>query len=115
MDEFNRMTSPNRMGRGRLYDGVSIQLEPFSGKIHLSDIVALDAKSEGKGTKALQMLTDLADKHNVQITGTAKAYSKDPEHITSSERLKSWYSKHGFTVTGNEEDGFQMTYKPTRL
>lgn len=115
MDEFNRMTKSNPMGRGRLFDGVSIELAPFDGKIHLSDIVALDAKSEGKGTKALKMLTDLADRHNVMITGTAKGYSDDPRHINSSGRLKQWYTKHGFTVTGGSEDeGFEMFYKPTR-
>lgn len=89
-----------------------IHVSPDAKGVHLHDIVSYDPGG-GVGTSALQHLTRLADKHKIEISGVAKAYSNNPEHIRSTPKLKSWYTKHGFTSSrGNASDGYDITYKP---
>ena len=110
IEELWDKTKPSALGQGRLYGDVQITAEPFGGKIHLGDIVALGEKGQGEGTKALKFLTQLADRHNVVLQGTAKAYSQDPDHIQDSEQHLAWYKKHGFKHIGANE----IVYRPKR-
>ena len=109
MEEFIRLTTKSPIGKGRLYGDVLLDVSEFGGEIHVGDISAIGKKSEGSGTKALKFMIDLADKHNVRLSGEAKAYSKHSDHIQSSERLVQWYQKHGFVANGNK-----VTYSPKR-
>ena len=102
MDDFNKATKRSPIGKGRLYRDVLIDASPFSGEIHVSDIRVAGDKQKGSGTKALNFMKDLADKHNVVLSGTAKAYSDDKAHIQDSDRLIDWYKKHGFTANGDK-------------
>jgi len=105
-------TGPDRT---RFYGTVNLTVYPFNGKIRLSNIVSVGDKSKGAGTQALNFLKDLADRHDVSIVGTAKAYSQSDEHIQDSSRLRQWYTKHGMTDTGGDDtDGFDMKYNPRR-
>jgi len=109
MAEFIESTTESPLGKGRLYGDVLLDVSEFGGEIHVSDINAIGEKAKGSGTKALKFLTDLADKHNVRLSGEAKAYSRDTDHIQNSERLVQWYLKHGFHSNGNK-----VTYSPKR-
>ena len=83
-------------------------------QVHIHDLRTLDP-DKGNGTKALKHLTAMADKHGVKLNLHAKAYSKQPEHVTKTHQLVSWYKKHGFTHDHPEDDhsqGSDMTYYP---
>jgi hypothetical protein len=72
--------------------------------IHIHDIVSFEQGS-GAGTKALQVLIKLADKHNLSLNLTAKGYAS-----TKTSQLKKWYKKFNFE---HDEAGSQeMTRKP---
>jgi hypothetical protein len=118
MNEFMDNTTEHPMDRrARLLGHVTITLSPFDGEIHLSDISTYGDKNQGHGTKALKYLTSLAEKHNVTISGIAKAYSQNKDHIQSSSDLLSWYKKHGFDEVpdyyGSDDEGFAIHYNPT--
>ena len=118
MDEFRELTTDHPFSRDRVYGNVSMDVSPFGGEIHLGDITTFGDKNQGSGTEALKFLTDLAKKHNVKISGIAKSYSTNDEHIQSSERLLQWYQKHGFEEPsdsfGDEHQGFDIHYDPER-
>ena len=114
MQDYIDATTPGD-DRIRLYGTIGLTVYPFSGRIRVSDIVSLGDKSQGAGTQALKFLTDLADRHNVELVGTAKAYSQSDEHIQDSSRLLQWYEKHGMSRTGGDDtEGFNMRYNPKR-
>ena len=113
MDDFTAMTNKSPIGKGRLYRDVLIDASPFQGEIHISDIKAA-SKGKGDGTKALLFLTDLADKHNVVLSGTAQAYDSAHKQIQDTDRLVSWYSKHGFNIGERDEAGWKIKFIPKR-
>ena len=112
LDDFWRMTEAHPFSRKtRLYDGVMIELSPWAGTIRVSSIQTTEPR-KGAGTAALRFLIGLADQHRVKLTGTAKAYSEDPLHITETDRLVEWYRKHGFSILSESgEDGYEIEYQ----
>lgn len=93
-------------------DYATTEVNPFDDEIHLSSIQTLKPK-QGGGTRALNELTALADKHNVPITGIAKTYSNNPEHIQSNTKLRNWYKKNGFEILGGDKtEGYDIRYSP---
>lgn len=120
MEDYYNLTSPHPFSdKIRVFGNVMLELYPFSGNIHLSDIRTM-APQSGAATKAIKMLTELADRHFVKIDLIAKPYSKDQAHITDIDVLVNFYKKHGFTVDEDfdDEDGYEgfdevgMTYFP---
>lgn len=91
--------------RQRLLGMVGMEVSPWSGMIHLSSIISYEKKGEGQATKALQKLTEMADKYGVILHGTAKAIpeagAKNKKSLTT-EQLKKWYKKNGFEVKHDE-------------
>jgi len=83
--------------RARVYDNSVLQIYPMGNKIHVSDVLTLQPRS-GSGTKAMQFLKALSDKHRVKLDLTAKAYSSDNKFVTDTEQLVRWYSKLGFEI-----------------
>lgn len=83
--------------RVRIIDNTMIELSPFGGKIHISDIVAIQPQS-GFATSAMKKLQNLADKYGVELELTAKAYSQDGQRISDTEKLIKWYLKLGFKI-----------------
>lgn len=76
----------------------SVQLSPQDGQIHINDIMShapatYGQQGTGGGRKALNLLTDLADKHGVELNLNPQAYS---EKGLSDEQLHSWYTRNGF-------------------
>jgi GNAT superfamily N-acetyltransferase len=63
--------------------------------IHVHSIMALE-KGRGQGRQALQYLTRLADKHGVDLHGSAKAFGRSGGLNTT--KLKSWYKRNGFQI-----------------
>jgi hypothetical protein len=114
MDEFTDATARSPIGKGRLYGDVLIDVRPFKNEIHLSDIKAASGKGKGSGTKAMKFLTNLADKHNVIISGTAQAYGKADRQVQDTDRLFRWYVKHGFDGKPSSDGGYDIKYNPTR-
>jgi GNAT superfamily N-acetyltransferase len=71
--------------------------------IHLYFIGTLE-RGKGHGTRALNWLCELADRHAVTLTGQADASVKDVPFVRQTQRLdnkqlRAWYERHGFTFT----------------
>lgn len=100
MKEFYELTYPNPMERGAriVDDNVSVTLVPWQNRAHLSDINTFGNRGEGRGTKALNLLKSLADKHGVEIEGIAATYSKRDTGPQNNQELRAWYKKNGFQV-----------------
>ena len=119
MEHYYELTSPHPFSdKIRIFGNVMLELYPFNGNIHLSDIRTMAPKS-GAATNAIKLLTELADRHFVKIDLIAKPNSKDKNHITDITTLVNFYKKHGFTVDEDFEDddyeGYDevgMTYFP---
>ncbi len=74
-----------------------------NNSIHLSDIRSI---VKGNGSKCLNEICMLADKHRVTIDLFAKG-------DTPTSVLKSWYERYGFVQNGTEySDGYEMIRKP---
>jgi hypothetical protein len=120
IEDYYKLTSEHPFSEKiRVFGNVMLELYPFNGNIHLSDIRTMAPKS-GAATNAIKMLTELADRNHVKLELIAKPYSKDKQHITDIEVLVNFYKKHGFTVDEDfdDEDGYEgfdevgMTYFP---
>jgi len=112
MDEWHKTTKPHPFNdRSRIHGGTMVELSPFDGNIHLSDIQTLEP-NKGHGAHTIKHITSLADKHGVTVEGTALAYAKDKKYITKSKDLKTFYTKHGFKAgRGSESEGYEISYK----
>jgi hypothetical protein len=104
MDEFYSITQPNPFNdRERVLGQARIELSPFGREIHISDIVTMAPKT-GAGTKAMQTIIGLANKHGVVLHLTAKAYTNDKTYVTNTEDLVRWYAKLGFELENEDID-----------
>lgn len=74
-----------------LAEDAIMEVRPFDGRIHLSFIRAVE-KGQGGGSKGLDFLCALADKHGVEM-------DLEPEKVgqgLSNAELKKWYQSRGF-------------------
>jgi GNAT superfamily N-acetyltransferase len=83
---------------------VLLEVSPFAGKIHISAITS-HAREQGFASKALDWLTELANKHGVQLDGTIQRIGNDG---LSNKELRSWYKRHGFVIS----EGDKIKYEP---
>jgi hypothetical protein len=92
----------------RIYKGAMLEISPWGNEIHIGDITSTAPRS-GAGTAGIKFLTSLADKHNVKLDLTAKAYSNDSKRIGNTEKLARWYQRLGFKVdpTSIPSDDFE--------
>lgn len=90
--------------KARIIGGAHVHVSPHNGMIHIHDIQS-HSPGSGAGTKALEHLKDLADKHAVKLHINAKGYA-----VTKTSQLKKWYKKHGFTHDSNNSES--MTREP---
>ena len=73
---------------------ITMKLRPFDGRIHISWMQVFPGSDrKGVATKALKIMTDLADKHGVGMSLSAKPTG---EPKISMSKLKGLYSKFGF-------------------
>lgn len=92
MDELYNLSQDHPFSHRKRVIGeavVEVYTDGANG-IRLSDITS---NTPGHGTKAMQLLCDLADKHKVTITLYAKGYADTP-----SSKLVEWYKRFGFVV-----------------
>lgn len=113
MRDFEDMTEPHPFdNRKRILNDVMIELGPFGHNIHITDIVSMKP-GQGHGSVALRKINDLADKHDLSIDLTAKAYSDDR---MSTSQLRKWYKRHGFfddeDTYGDDYEGYDMKRVP---
>lgn len=88
-------------------DAVMVKLVKWGGAIHIEDIQSHEGNPKGEGSKALQAICDLADKHHVTLDLTAQG-----DRGTPTEALVKWYTRFGFTITADDERGPDMERKP---
>jgi len=96
MSDFYSMTEAHPWGRhlSVFQNYVWFEIVPFGEKIILGYITTLK-QGKGHGTKALRWLTDLADKHNVELVGQIER--RGDKGLTTNH-LRQWYKRYGFKV-----------------
>jgi hypothetical protein len=77
------------------------------------EVVELRALSDerGLGRKAMQQLTDLADRHNITLTLQASPLELEGARALSPEKLRNIYREAGFEQTGHR-DRANMVRRP---
>ena len=96
MDEFHSSTAahPFSPHLAVFENCVVFEVKPFSGLILFGLIQTLN-KGQGDGSRALQWLIDLADKHQVTLTGNVQRVGD--EGLTVNQ-LRRWYKRYGFNL-----------------
>ena len=90
----------------RIIGNAHVVIEYDGDGVRIKDIQSHDQGS-GAGTRALQYLIRLSEKHKVPLHLYAKGYAS-----TKTSQLKNWYKRFGFEP---DEDGAQeMQRKPKR-
>lgn len=105
--EFLRKTKPHPIdNKYSIVGNAVIHISPSGDGIHVHDIYSLD-KGSGAGTKAMEFLIHIADKHEVKIHLFADGYSD-----TSSSDLRRWYSRFGFVSSTQDPSDMVRPPKP---
>ena len=95
---------PNPLNnRETLIDGVLVDVREFDGQLWLSSIRALE-KGKGAGSRVLDLILRIADKHGVGVGLIPSAYDR-----VTMRRLRRWYTRHGFRK--DSYDPGVMVYK----
>jgi hypothetical protein len=77
MEKFLDISSPHPFEKNsRMLNNVVLNLEITGNKIRISDLYSLE-KRTGNASKALKILTDLADDMSVNLEATVKPYTKN--------------------------------------
>ena len=98
----------------RVTENAVIECRPWQGTILVKAIQSLEPR-KGGGTEAMNLLCELADKHQVVLTGTAKKFGDDKNYMTTA-KLKAWYPRFGWVIgRGNAHDGYDMRREPKPL
>jgi hypothetical protein len=104
-------TYQNPLGRGRVFNNEALIFAyPQISVIHLSELRALQLR-QGSGTRALQLITRLADEHGVELTLFPKRVGKEGMNAT---QLRCWYKQHGFVTDKNDRRMMRRTPKETK-
>jgi hypothetical protein len=83
----------------------AVELQPFDGKIHINSIRSVKpGERTGAGSKALQQIIELANKHNVELDLFPKPYGSK---ALDEQQLREWYARKGFVP-----DDDSMLYTP---
>lgn len=88
-----------------IIDGVRVEMVPYEGKgVEIQSIESTN-KGEGKGTRVLKKITDIADLNNTPVV----VYPVQIE-ATTEDQLRKWYAKNGFV----EQENGEMIYTPKK-
>jgi hypothetical protein len=82
-----------------LFDVAALALLRRDEVITISMIRALRERRKGEGSLALDWLCDLADKHDVILSGYIKPAGTTRPRLTV-QQLTKWYQSRGFQVAG---------------
>ena len=96
--ELKSLTRENPLGNDRVFNLESVvDVQPFQGRGHIQYIRALK-KRQGAGTRAMAMLTSLADKHGIDLSLFVEP-EKEKGNIGKAA-LTKFYKNHGFVSKG---------------
>jgi hypothetical protein len=104
LNEFIATTQPNPVGNGRVLTlGKDAWVLLHACAVHgervwLKEVRTLLNFRQGQGSKAMEYLCALADKHGVVLQLTPKQIVKGLGMTTA--RLKKWYPRFGFEPNG---------------
>jgi len=106
--------SPNEQTE-RALSGIDavVEITPQYAGVHIDEVRAL-TKKQGEGTKAVRFLTDLADKHGVELYLYAKPFGNEAMDL---DNLVRFYRRHGFREMEEEDEdgeGVEMVRRPRR-
>jgi hypothetical protein len=106
--------SPNERTE-RALSGIDavVEITPQYAGVHIDEVRAL-TKKQGEGTKAMRFLTDLADKHGVELYLYAKPFGNEAMDL---DTLVRFYRRHGFREMEEEDEdgeGTEMVRRPRR-
>lgn len=110
MKDYHASTSQHPFAdRERVHgDFATSEISPDKDGIWLSDIRSLKPGS-GAGSRAIEHIRSLADRHGVPIRGVSKAYHSDKRYLKQG-KLNDFYKKRGFKISRNGE----MEYTPNK-
>lgn len=108
--------------RQRIVGGAAMEVGTMNhdqNRVYVHDVMTLEPQ-KGHASKAVSLLINLANKHQVTLELFAKAYAKDSRYVTRTDQLVRWYQKLGFTVKNPKqlkhfEDGVEMEYRPNAV
>lgn len=118
--DYLKATPGGHFGLGRQFNNEAfIEMSPQKEKMGKKPTVHLDwlsswEKGSGAGTRAMQMLTNLADKHGVHMK---LMVGSGPGGLKTSPvpQLKKFYKKHGFETEGaNKRTSRNMSREPQK-
>lgn len=78
-------------------DNVQLEVSNFDGALWISSIFTIE-RGKGDGSRVLQKICDIADKHNVVIRCSPEPFG-DTNGLNKSELVK-WYKRNGFKSIG---------------
>jgi hypothetical protein len=115
MDDFQGTTTEHPFdNQARIFNNsATVSVSKGTGDdVHIHDIRSLQP---GSGSETLAYLKSLADKHGIALTGIAKAYAKSPQYPMSTQQLRDYYKRRGFSVKkGSASEGYPIEYRPKK-
>jgi len=115
MSDYYRMTAPHPFDRGsRVWadpDDVLIftEMRPFDGYIRFGSIASPEKPGKGYASKVIKAIVELADKHGVAMTLTAKPFGNMPNTLSRSD-LMGWYHRYGWVKDPKRSDGDMIRF-----
>jgi hypothetical protein len=117
MAEFNSQTWPNPFNNR---ERVFIRYAAFALAISFDDVIRIECirslgdRGQGNGSRALDWLCGIADRHGVKLTGTVQPVGNVRPRLNIRQLLK-WYRRHGFMVEGRTIHRLPMPIVEERL
>lgn len=79
---------------------VSLEVNYFDGHLWISSIYTdIENRNQGKATKVMQDICNIADKYQVPISMGVSPFGKSSNKLNKSQLMK-WYTKFGFKNIG---------------
>lgn len=83
-------------GRDMYIDGINIELRYWDGYLWIGSIYVIsEERGQGKATRLIQKICDIADKYGVFIGLTPTQFGND-KNALNDEQLENFYKKFGF-------------------
>lgn len=113
--EWRSITTQHKLPVYRTYQdlGFASVAQTKEPNIMLLVFIMAFTQGEGKGTKLLKIITDMADKHGITLEASPSPATYDSAPVGSgpkAEDLEKWYRKNGFTEP--TDDGYALARRP---
>lgn len=109
VDSIRKMGSPSFIDPRDVIidDDVIVNANVFDGMVWLNILTISDVRGQGKASKVLDTITQLADQYQVTLALDVKPYGTTKG--LNKTQLMAWYKRKGFQKTGW---GSEMTRPP---